>query len=551
VAPEKVKEVPLEVSLAEGYRYTLEGTEDQRGVSCYRIAFEPGEGQDAAFRGRVWIDRERFLRVRMDLVRLRPSPPVTSDVLTQWFEPVDTEEGTFVLMTRADGQMIFSALGRNAILEREVRFRDFRVNRPTFDEERRAALASADPMYRDSLEGGLETLVPDGDGQRTSRSATTKSNTLVAGGWGGSLDGDVGTPFVGANWFDLDFRGSGTQLDLAWAGPFVGLSVTWPEILRSRWESTLESRTLLLARREKFTDAEEGRRSSQDLEQLDETVVLSFRRTLSPAVTLGLEPGITWSDWDFREGRTDPDYVLPTTTFIPSLGLRLDVDRKGYLFAFSVQGEHRLDWGPFGPAPVPDPDDPGKLIEAESLLNVRDTAVRYRMQFTKNVSFRGLDRFSASLDLMDGQDLDRFSSFRLRGFQNVNIKGYNSTGLRFHRGATSELEYAFRLGRVRVDTSVGGGYFENIEDLGDRWHWAYGAGVGVTFSGPAGTLFRVRTIYGIDSSLPLEGSQGSVRLTVFKTFHGWWPRGRKRGEAAATAPDAVDDADALEEAAEG
>jgi hypothetical protein len=36
-------------------------------------------------------------------------------------------------------------------------------------------------------------------------------------------------------------------------------------------------------------------------------------------------------------------------------------------------------------------------------------------------------------------------------------------------------------------------------------------------------MFRVRTAYGIDSSLPVTGSGGSTRLTIVKTFPGWWP----------------------------
>ena len=108
-----------------------------------------------------------------------------------------------------------------------------------------------------------------------------------------------------------------------------------------------------------------------------------------------------------------------------------------------------------------------------------------------------------------------------------------------------------------VDThygdAVGGGYFRNPEDYDEDWQWAYGAGLGVTFSGPAGTLFRVRTTYGIDSSLPIDGAQGSFRLTMFKTFHGWWPRRKRAGEPVEPSPEAeaIDDAEALGEEAGG
>jgi len=517
IAPEKVKQVPLALTLHEGYRYVLEGEEEQNGRPCYRISFEPGPQAEASFRGTVWIDRETFFRVRMDLIRIEPAQPVTSDVLTQWYEPVETDAGVFRLITRMEGQMVFSALGHNAIVDRKVVFRDFRVNGSDFADERAAALASDDPMYRDSLGEGLVALVPDAEGGgRTAASATTKANTLLLMGWSGSVNGDFGLPLAGINWFDLDWRGKGIQMDLAWAGPFAALSVTWPRA-SSGWEPSLQVWLTAIPERDRWVE-EDGRDSDQDLERLDERVQGFVRRRLGPYFTLSLEPSFAYFHPSPRGPRTRDDYVLPPDTVVLGSALRLDFLRRGYHLSLWTEGEHRLDWGPFGL-----PED---LIDPPEL---QDTPLRWGLSFNKNFHGRRLDRLGFDADLYDGTNLDRFSAFQRLDWAPVDMRGYDGAGLRFHRGATGDVRYAWRMGgNVRWELAVGGAVFRNPVDYGDVWHNLYGVGFGVTFPGPWSTLFRARVSYGLHASLPVEGSDGSARLTVFKSFDGWWPWDRKK-----------------------
>jgi len=519
VTPERIKEVPLEVSLDESYRYELKGEETLEGRSCYRIAFSPGE-EGGDLRGEVWIERDGFNRVRLDLVRLSLAHPITSDTLTQWFRPVDTGSGSFWLPTRMNGQMVFSALGQNAVVERKIDLSEITVNSPTFDEELAAALASDDPMFRDSLAGGLERLVPGEDGSRTAASAATTSNTLLIGGWGASLSDGFGLPFAGVNWFDMDFRGTGMQLDLAWAGPFAALSLTWPQDKR-QWESSLFIAVLAVTRKDRYTDLS-GRVDEQDLDKLEELVRASFRRQLGPHVTLAISPRLAYAGTK-RRSSTAKEYQLPPGSWIPGAELRVDFQRKGYRVGLWADVDHRLDWGPYG-----------LHTAAPTFTDVRDTPVHYGVQFNKNVYSMKQHRIKMELDYRDGHNLDRLSAFDLSGFQSTNIRGFGSSGIRFHRGLTGELSWAASAGtRARIELTLGAGYFSNPDDYGNDWQHGVGTSLGISFPGPKGTLFRLRTKYGIDSSLPIDGSQGSVRLTIFKTFNGWWPRSRKKGKAQA------------------
>jgi hypothetical protein len=510
IAPEKVKEVPLRIALDEGYRYELEGVDSQAGHECYRIAFEPLSPDSADFRGKVWIDRDAFFRVRMDLVRLHPSPPASSDSMTQWFEPRSTDRGEFWLISRNEGQMLLSALGRSIVLLREIEYTDYVVNPDGFDDDRRAAHASDDPMFRDSLEEGLVALRPArSGGERTPQSATTKSNTLLVGGWGASANGDVRVPFAGFNWFDMDFRGTGVQVDLAWAGPVGILSLDWP-VPDSPWQVSLDSALSAVSFKDRHTDLT-GRVAAEELQRQDQFVQASFRRTLGPFLNASIQPSLGYLRVT-RNDSTDTDFLLPPDTLEAALGLRLEYQRRGYELALWGRSTRRDHWGAFG------------LPGDASMLDVRENPLHYGLQFDKTFYSHRMDRCSIEVDLWGGRDLDRFSAYRSRVFPGLRIRGYDGKGLSFTQGVTGDFRYALPpMGKVRFELSAGGAIFENPEYYGERSQYAYGASLAATFPGAWGTFLRARIKYGIDSSLPVEGSQGSIRLMVFKTFNGWWP----------------------------
>jgi hypothetical protein len=484
------------------------------GRPCYRIAFEPGPAAVGDFRGTVWIDHESFLRTRMDLVRLAPAQPVTSDVLTQWYSEVESETGTFHLITRMEGQMVFSALGQDAIVDRRVELGEFRPNGPTFDQDLQAARASRDRMYRDSLEEGLVALVRDPEGgERTASRVGSDSNTLLLMGWHGSQDG-VGGPIAGINWFDMNVRDRGIQMDAAWALVAGALSVTWPRF-ESQWEASLQVLGTAIPRRDRYVD-ETGKVPEQQLDRLDERVQATFRRSLGPYFMLAVEPSLSYLSLSRRNATRD-DYVLPPDTVVPELALRLGYHRSGVRLGLWSGIQHRLDWGPYG---LP-----------EDLAAVRDTPVSWGLSLNRSFYPRKLDRLSLDLGLYGGARQDRFSAFQRLGLEDTSVVGFSSAGLRFTEGALTEIGYAWSMGgNVRWEAAVGGGMFRSPEDYGKDWQNAWGTELAASFPGPWGTMFRVRTAYGIDSSLPVTGSGGSTRLTIVKTFPGWWPFHRKNKE---------------------
>jgi hypothetical protein len=406
--------------------------------------------------------------------------------------------------------MLLSGLGRNIVLQRRVELADFEINPPSFGERRRAAHASEAPMFRDSLDEGLVALEarPEG-GERSAQSATTSSNTMLVAGWGGSVEGDVRVPFAAFNWFDLDFRGTGVQVDLAWSGPVAVLSANWP-VTGSGWQLSVDSALSAVALRDRHADLT-GRVSEEDLRRKEQRLQASFRRTLMPSLTLSLQPGVSYTGIEHDED-TSADYLTPPTTITTALAMRADYERRGYGLGLWVEGGRRNRFGPYGL--------PGDLGRTE----VRRSTLHYSLEFDKSFHSPRMDRLTLDLGIWGGRDLDRFSAFRPRLYPGLHIAGYDSAGLRFTRGVTGEVSYAFPpIRNMRFELSTGGAVFENPEFYGDEAQTAWGASLAATFPGAWDTFFRARIRYGIDSTLPLDGSQGSIAVTMFKTFEGWWP----------------------------
>jgi hypothetical protein len=62
VQPEKVVNVPLDLSFDKRYEYRLHGRDTVEGRECYRIAFRPIYKTLSLYEGTVWIDTETFAR---------------------------------------------------------------------------------------------------------------------------------------------------------------------------------------------------------------------------------------------------------------------------------------------------------------------------------------------------------------------------------------------------------------------------------------------------------------------------------------------------------
>ncbi len=80
VQPEKVLSLPLDLRLGRDYTYRLDGVETVAGRPAYVVHFDPiGTGR-ALFRGTVWIDRQEFVRLKVQAIETHLTGVVVSNV---------------------------------------------------------------------------------------------------------------------------------------------------------------------------------------------------------------------------------------------------------------------------------------------------------------------------------------------------------------------------------------------------------------------------------------------------------------------------------------
>lgn len=467
--PEKVKEVPLDIALDEGYRYTLSGREVVDGRDCYVVGFDPLSADRSLYRGRAFIDARLFARVRMQAVQTALKDPLRSNEVTYLFGPVASPEGEFWLPTAVRGQMVFEVLGQNLVVERDASYSGFAINREGFGDRLAESYASGRPLFRET-DDGYYRLDASG-GERVLKSASTPRNVFLVMGVSASLGGDPGLPFAGVNFCDFDYRGTGTQVDIAWAGPFAHLSWTNPHLARAGagrrpWALTARGSFNALARRDKNATA---------------------------AGT----------------------FILPSTTLEPGLLLRLEHSRAGYVAALWGEAARRRTWDPWGfPGTTP--------FRARQ----RDYT-RLGMEFRKAFYFGPFQKVSLGLSGYEGRGLDRFSRFELGDFRAARVRGFNGSGIHFDRGLVAEATYSFTVRQgLRVNLGVEAGWVQGVEDFGPGYERLIGGGIDLQFSGPWSTLAHVRVSHGLSSTLAGRGRGGDLRVVFFRTFDRWSRRPR-------------------------
>ncbi len=147
VQPEKVLSLPLDLRLGRDYTYRLDGVDTVMGRPAYVVRFEPVEAREARYRGTVWIDRELYVRLKVQAVESHLSGMVVSNDETQTYSRVGDLQGRPVwLLDRLNSQQMFLIAGRTVLVEREAHLTDVALNPADFESER-AGGASEQPRH--------------------------------------------------------------------------------------------------------------------------------------------------------------------------------------------------------------------------------------------------------------------------------------------------------------------------------------------------------------------------------------------------------------------
>jgi hypothetical protein len=528
IQPEKVLTLPLDLTFDKTYAYRLDGDDTLDGRPAYIVAFEPvgALADKSLYRGRVWIDKESFVRLKTSVLQTNLEPPVLQNEEIDTYVPVTGPDGqVYTLIGRIDGQQLWSGWGRNFVVRRELAFSDFAINMPEeqFDLSLKSAKASDDQMLQDT-DQGFRYLEKKPDGERVVQQ-TLKTDALFA--LAGALKDDSTSgviPLLGVNWFDTDFLKKKIQFNVFFAGVYAYVNLTDPSIRGSKVDLGVEASFVGLRLDDRlYVNGVED--VSQRLRYRSQYLTGRFGYPLGEFVKVSAIGDIAWNTYDdSSEGNdalsdanaangTSYSFVLPTNNQVYSATLQLEFNRMGYSLTASGTAARRSQWSPWG------------LFDNQTATFVDATFDPDQQSFQswgltafKEWYLPKFQKLKAEVGYLGGANLDRFSQYSFGRFGAESLAGYAGTGLRFDTGYIARTGWAFNiLDVIRFDLSA---EFARVNDSLEDDRFRNFTGVGLSFNvvGPWKTIWQGSYGRAITADVPeLEGTQ-EFQLIVLKLF---------------------------------
>jgi hypothetical protein len=511
IQPEKVASMPAEIRFTKDYGYQLRGTATMDGRDCWVIDFrplEPAPGR-SLYRGTVWVDREIHARVRTRATQVGLEGSVLAAEETRYYASLDrsglqsewTAE-SFVLPVRISGQQTFSILSATLPVEVETEITDIRINGEDFDRDRDAALASDATMLRDT-DDGLRYLKKGETGERIVETDFDSDRLFLVGGvfWDESVDYPL--PLAGVNYLELDFKDTGAQIDVFFAGAFLAAGIADPQLFGSRWNGGVNVNGLFFkARDELFREGVVV--PEEDVKRRTASADVFVGRPLARFLNFELTYGLRTEDFS-RADDTAEDFIIPRDTLTSTFRGVVQYNRAGYRLRISGGINHRSDWEFWG---LPGND--------EYQPDQKDYS-RWQARFGKTWWLPKFRRVRVFFEHLDGSNLDRFSGYDFGMFGDASVSGYQSGLVRAEKANGAHLQGGIN-------------YFEKIRfDLKADAVWASNAMTGLDNEllagiGLEGTMtLPWQLIMNFEAGYAIAGpGKGNIALRVFflKLFPG-------------------------------
>jgi hypothetical protein len=473
VQPEKVLSLPLDLRLNQDYAYRLDGVETIAGRPAFVVRFDPVDTTHALYRGTVWIDRATYVRLKVQAVQTKLSGPIASNDEAQIFEQSGSLDGRPIwLLTHLIGKQVFLIAGRSVLIEREVHLSDFALNVPDFEQERSAAHASNQIMYRDT-DQGVRYLVKQGEGRVVSDRMTTAARAFVLGAdFDPSMDNPL--PIGGLNILDFNFLNKNLQLAMLYGGVIVFGNIQRAHLWGGRFDVSVDFFGLALKANDDVFD-EQGQRSGERVNRIPASVGanLGYQATPFQKVTAHYEFRY---DGYFRDALTAPDFVIPSSTPTNGVGVGYEYRRRGYSLLANVAADRRSTWDPWS-------QDGGFDAAAQ-------TYSKYDLGLSKDFNFATFHTIHLNGTYFGGQRLDRFSDYQFGLFDATRMHGVPSA-VRFGELGMFRGSYSFNIfDQYRLDLFFD--YAGGRDPQGDNvWRQVAGTGIRVNMRAPRSTILQV------------------------------------------------------------
>jgi len=496
--PERVLSQPLQLRLDEQYAYSLAGTDTVGGVLSYVVRIVPKDPNDTLYRGKVWIDGIRFRNVRAELEQRGGRSNVVSHVETQEFEAITDRQGReFTVIRRIYVQEVLNAAGRSFLLEKTFDFSDYLVNTEGFASALAEARASEDPMYRDTATG-LRSLRKEGTERVVESSDSKRIRSLVMGAmYDGTFRFPI--PIAGLSFVDFDFRQSGNQLSVFFAGPILAANLSRP--LNTRLRLGLDVALSAVPQRSRVYAADREV-TAENLWKFDE--IVGGLASWQPTPTLSLTGSSHLIVSAFRTtSDTDPAFRVPARAFTIEHAAEAKFFSHGYGVTTTILRGDRLGWGQVGYANATQPV-------------VQPAYLKYSAEFGKQGYVGRFTKLGVSLAYYGGDGLDRFSQYRPSFLTRPRIRGIPSGTDAFDDVGIAGVAYGFNVMElVKFEGAYSHAWARNRQES-DRFRNFDGVEFNVGTSAPWNMFLQGTISYAVRGNTARYDSRWSVYLLLFK-----------------------------------
>jgi hypothetical protein len=522
IQPEKVVSLPLDISLGADYEYRYVGRDRVDGYDCYVVDFQPRERGGNLYEGKVWIETRTFARVRLSVVQQGLEAPVTSSDERDHYAPVAGPDGTtYWLLTRVEGQQIFTTAGRNLVVLREIDLSQFQINDPGFEAAREQAYASTSPILRDT-EQGMRYLTRGPDGKRTLEQEPTRKTLFGLVGIYDQPGLDTPVPLLGVDYFNYNIGGRNLQLNAFLAGAINLVTLTDPKLF-GPFDGSVEAQLLGFD----LTDTAYIRGEKREESNVDrQNQVVSAWLGLPLGSFFRLRGEYTYEYVNSSRDEETETFVEPVDTSQNGVRLYGEFNRAGWSVIASAGRAWRRDWEPWGDESPPSAetlrlvptaacDTPGSCLSefdpSQDSYGTQDYTV------AKQFFLPAFQKIRLEASWYAGSNLDRFSEFAF-DFFGTRVRGFSGSGVRYDRGGIARLQYAFNVqDLVRFEASLDHGY---VKDSLTSTDFAQFTGVGVSGNvlGPWQTILAFDVGVAVDSDYEDLRGGTELQIVLFKFF---------------------------------
>jgi hypothetical protein len=437
--------------------------------------------------------------MKMELRQRGTDSNSIANVETQNFSLVPDGAGNEInLIKSIYAQQTLNAAGRNFIVERTYAFTGYAINGSGFDASLAQARLSNNTIYRDT-ETGLQVLRKEGDRRVLVPRKSSIRSVLAGAMYDGSYSFPI--PLFGLGLTDFNYKKTGAQLNVLFAGPFLAgvLSKQYQGGIRLAVDLALSA---LPGNNRVYVGNTEQK--AERIWGFSQSV--GFRASWQISTDLCLT-GMTYLLYDYyrASGDTDKNFVVPKSgvTLLP--GFDLKYAHSGYILNVGAAQAWRPGWTNFGLAPV-------------SKVPPKKTYDTYYAEFKKNFYYRKFMKSGFELNYYAGDKLDRFTRYQPSFVGYPRIKGIPSGTDSFdHVGIASVSQGINILDVIRLE-----GYYNHAwaRNQSETNHFRAYDGFEVDFgtAGPKGTFVQGMVTYALKGNLDRYNSRWGVYLLIYKTI---------------------------------